>query len=362
MTQALALKRILEDSGHEVLAAFMGENPERPLPSFFLERFAAPIHKYLAPVFVVDRQGKGVRPYDSFLHALRRFPRYWKQGPELHRAVTSYGFDLLVNFYDLVGGLYLAVFRPSIPSVSVGHQYLFHHPAFLTPEREHFQVAMIRLNNHLTSLNTCLRLGLSFSRLHDLPHRRIRIVPPLLRQSVLDSRPVDQGHVLAYVLNPGYAEEIDAWHKTQSDLVLHCFWDRPHAPATYSPREGLTFHQLDDLAFLRLLGTCRAFASTAGFESVCEAAFLGKPICLVPTGKHVEQLCNAMDAERAGVAVWQRDFDLTRFVARLETWDTTPREEFQRWVRSAPPVFLELLERAARGEEVLRTPRIDGSF
>ena len=77
MTQALALNRILEDDGHEVVAAFMGENPDRLVPKFFSSAFGAPIHKYLAPVFVVDQVGKGVRPWDSFFQAIRRFPRYW---------------------------------------------------------------------------------------------------------------------------------------------------------------------------------------------------------------------------------------------------------------------------------------------
>ena len=36
---------------------------------------------------------------------------------------------------------------------------------------------------------------------------------------------------------------------------------------------------------------CKAYASTAGFESVCEAMYLGKPILMVPA--HIEQDCNA---------------------------------------------------------------------
>lgn len=42
---------------------------------------------------------------------------------------------------------------------------------------------------------------------------------------------------------------------------------------------------------------CKAYASTAGFESVCEAMYLGKPILMVPA--HIEQDCNAYDAKKA---------------------------------------------------------------
>jgi uncharacterized protein (TIGR00661 family) len=356
MTQALALKRILEEAGHEVVAAFMGENPDRPIPHFFRSQFSAPIHTYLAPVFVVDALNKGVRPWDSFFQALRRFPQYWAQGPVLHSDLTAYRPDLLVNFYDLIGGLYSAIFRPGVPVVAVGHQFLFHHPEFKTPAGRGFQVNMIKLNNLLTSLNAELRLALSFTPMHDVPARRVRVVPPLLRESVLNANPIEGRHLLAYILNPGYSEELMAWHKTQSDCELHCFWDKKGTPPALSPWEGLTFHQLDDKTFLNLLASCRGFASTAGFESVCEAAFLGKPIFLVPTRKHVEQLCNAMDAKRAGVAVWRTDFHLSDFLCRLDDWDRSALAEYRGWVRRAPDLFLRLIEAVARGQHIMRIP------
>lgn len=182
------------------------------------------------------------------------------------------------------------------------------------------------------------------------------MVPPLLRDAVLRADSQEGAHILAYVLNPGYSRDLMKWHKTQSDCALHCFWDKPDAPPVYSPWEGLTFHRLDDARFIELLKTCRGFTSTAGFESVCEAAYLGKPVSLVPTGKHVEQLCNALDAERAGLAVWRHDFDLTDFLGSLAGYEPGPRTEFREWVQAGPEAFMALLEGVAKGQAVLRTP------
>lgn len=50
---------------------------------------------------------------------------------------------------------------------------------------------------------------------------------------------------------------------------------------------------------------CKAYASTAGFESVCEAMYLGKPILMVPA--HIEQDCNAYDAEKSGAGIISSD-------------------------------------------------------
>ena len=35
----------------------------------------------------------------------------------------------------------------------------------------------------------------------------------------------------------------------------------------------MSFHQLDDVKFLRYMAGCKAYATTAGFESVCEAMY-----------------------------------------------------------------------------------------
>jgi uncharacterized protein (TIGR00661 family) len=354
MTQALSLKGILEDAGHRVVAAFMGEKANRPIPEFFLRRFQAPVHTYPAPVFVLDSREKGVRPWSSFVHSVRQLPRFRAQLPKIHRLFSAHGPDLLVNFYDLMGGLYTVLFRPDLPRVAAGHQFLFFHPDFPTPPRERFQVSMIRQYTRITAPHSDLRLALSFTPMRDLPGHRLRVVPPLLRERVLDAEPSRGPHILAYVLNPGYGEELERWQEGHPGVQLHCFRDRPHAPAAYSPREGLTYHGLSDDTFLRLLTSCRAFASTAGFESVCEAAYLGKPIFLVPTENHVEQECNALDAERAGLATWGRSFDLTLFLQGLEDWSFKSIPSFREWVRAAPEIYVRLLEGLASGRDPMR--------
>ena len=74
--------------------------------------------------------------------------------------------------------------------------------------------------------------------------------------------------------------------------------------------DTLSFHQLDDVKFLRYMAGCKAYATTAGFESVCEAMYLGKPLLMVPA--HIEQECNAYDAMCAGAGIISTSFSLDR--------------------------------------------------
>jgi uncharacterized protein (TIGR00661 family) len=343
------MKRMLEEAGHSVVAVFMGENPGRPIPGFVREKLGSLLHTYPAPRFVVDRKGKGVRPWASLLRAVGQLPEYWRAFPGVHGVMRSARPDLIVNFYDLLGGLYKALYRSSVPVVAVAHQFLFFHPEHPVVRDKFWELQGVKWNTSLTALGADLRLALALSSLRDIPARKIRVVPPLLRRSVLEAAPRRGDHILAYVLNPGYAEELDQWHRRNPDVELHCFWDREDVPDTVTPRPGLILHRLSDEVFLDLLATCRGYTSTAGFESVCEAAFLGKPVMVVPTGNHLEQRCNALDAEKAGIAMWRTDFDLTEYAGRMDSFDPAARADFRAWVRQAQEMILPLLERTARG-------------
>jgi uncharacterized protein (TIGR00661 family) len=152
-----------------------------------------------------------------------------------------------------------------------------------------------------------------------------------------------------YILNSGYADEVIRWHEQHPDVHLHCFWDRPDAAAVEAYDDTLTFHQLDDKKFLSLMARCRGLVSTAGFESVAEAMYLGTPVQVVPVEGHYEQLCNAVDAVRAGAGIRSSGFDIDRLRGALPH-PGTQGTQFRAWVRRARPRFVEEIERAAARE------------
>lgn len=87
------------------------------------------------------------------------------------------------------------------------------------------------------------------------------------------------------------------------------------------------------------MANCRAYASTAGFESICEAMYLGKPVLMVPA--HIEQDCNAYDAMIAGAGIIGDSFELEsllRFAGKY-----IPNCDFIYWARSCERrIILEL--------------------
>ena len=91
------------------------------------------------------------------------------------------------------------------------------------------------------------------------------------------------------------------------------------------------------------MSRCRVLVSTAGFESICEAMYLGKPVYMMPTKHQIEQRCNAVDASRAGAGIWGDDFNLDGFLDYIPR-HRADREGFREWVHSAETVFVKILE------------------
>jgi hypothetical protein len=138
------------------------------------------------------------------------------------------------------------------------------------------------------------------------------------------------------------------WHEAHPGVRLHCFWDRPGAAPVERYDDTLTFHALDDEKFLTMMKRCRGLAMTAGFESVGEAMYLGKPVLMVPVEGHFEQRCNAIDGRHAGAGVAARSFEdgLTRLTAHAPRHES-PSPRFRRWLAGAGRRYVREIEEAA---------------
>jgi hypothetical protein len=345
MTQALATARHLRDAGHEVVRVLVGRSPFRSVPDYFVRAVGAPVEVFDAPTQVPDQAGLGVSVAASAGDAARRLPRFVRGGRRIH--VATRGTDVVVNFFDLVGGLSRVVFMTRAPAVSVAHNYVFLHPALAhAPGRPHVR-RIVMGYARATALRSQVRVALSFDSLPEAPSARLVIAPPLIRPGLEDRAPRDEGYLLAYALNAGYGDVLATWHRRNPAVTVHCYLDGGAAALTAPPAAGFHAHELDQEAFLGHLGGCRAYVGTAGFESVCEAFYLGKPALVIPTAGQYEQSLNAWDAERAGAARSGGYEDLDAFWSRPPVPGARRVAEFRAWVSRAPEIVVREVERAA---------------
>ena len=331
MTQAISLFEMLADAGHEVVHVVVGRSSRRELPSFLKNRIAAPLTGISSPNFVADKNNKSVKIGPTITHNLLHFTNYIKSLKEVNKIVKATSPDVIINFYDFLGGLYNGLYKPKATYICIGHQYLAYHKEFPFPEKRPIDKQLLLNNNKLTAWGATKILALSFAPYPKQIGSKVVVVPPLLRKEVKRLVPGEEDFVLTYMVNDGYSKEIEAWHQKNKEVRVQAFWDKKGMPDPYKVDETLSFHQLGDTKFLDLMRSCRAYVSTAGFESICEAMYLGKPVMMVPVKGHYEQECNALDAIKAGAGIASGSFDLSRVIDYLP--DHKPvTGAFRKWV------------------------------
>ncbi|MGN1212225.1 MAG: glycosyltransferase family protein [Candidatus Cryptobacteroides sp.] len=345
LTQALSMARLLRTAGHEVSLVLVGASKTRKLPEFFTTGIGAPVMQYDSMNFMPSASNRKPNMTRTVLYNAALLFKYFGSIRKVARTIRESGADAVINFYEMITGLAYLLHRPKVPMICIGHQYLFAHKDFGLPHMKYPEYPGLALFTDVTRHGAALQLALSFREMEDDKKHKIKVVPPLLRQSVLqmrdDGTPIVKGdYILGYMLNAGFSKDVLEWHKEHPEVPLRFFWDKWDEDKVKKIDETLSFHLIDDREFLRQMAGCMAYASTAGFESVCEAMYLGKPILMVPS--HIEQEINAFDAMRSVAGVRADSFDLSKLLQFAEGY--TPVEGFVEWVRSADKKILEAIE------------------
>ena len=351
LAQAIAVGEVLGEAGHTVAGVFVGEGAPGSVPDLFAPGFGvAPVpfpSLRLMPAASRDR----ISRFTTLSYNASRAARYWESIRRLRTAIERERPDLVINFWDHLGGVASgsgAALSTRVLALSSLH-YLLGHPAVRAPSGSAAELAAFRFLNRLAAPPGVPRVALSLRPLADFTDVRgvtTRVVPPILRRAVLDAEPTQGDHLLVYLLHDGLADELARWHATRPDELVHVFWDRPGAPERMELRPNLICHRFSDRLFLELMLSCRGVVMTAGFQAVAEARWLGKPVMVVPTPGHIEQRWNAQEVVASGAGIMTERFDPTALLEYLPRHRPEP-EAYRSWVRGGRRRLLGLIEDAA---------------
>ena len=343
LTQAISLTQLLIDAGHEVVGYAVGTFQNRKIPGFFMDFIGEkPLIQYEAPSIIYG-SGRSVKLGATALQAFKKFNIFKKSAHTLGAFIEDIQPDGIVNFYESITGLYYFTSKSKIPCLSIGHQYLLLNKNFVSIRKKSIDRFLLNINTKITAYGSQKFLGLSFAPLKNDERKKIYTVPPLLRKVIKETKPTNEGSWLAYLTHYRLADEIAAWHLHNPDVKIDCFWDHPEIKETYEFTENLTFHPINAEKYLDKMSKCAGLISTAGFESVAEAMYLGKPVMMVPVPNHIEQMINAFDGERAGAGFAAENFDLDLMAEYLPHHESV-ETQFHWWCAKARNLFLSHLE------------------
>jgi len=336
LTQAIALHEMLIKNGHEIVAVLVGKSNHRELPSFFLKNIKSNILRFESPNFLPASNNNKTILWKSILYNFLRTGSYLKSIHFIRKQIKNLNVDIVVNFYEMLTGLTYFLFPPKIPYVCIAHQYIFLHPEFRFPKANRMELALLRFFTRITCINATKLLALSIRKMDNLPESKIVVMPPLLRNDIFEKTISDGNYIHGYILNDTYAEQIIKFQEENPNEFMNFFWDRKGVEDITIVNDHLSFFKLNDKLFIDQMAGCKAYATTAGFESVCEAIYMGKPVLMVPT--HIEQACNAFDASAVGAGIISDDFNLRKLLEYIPLYKKN--SDFRDWVQQAHFYFM----------------------
>jgi uncharacterized protein (TIGR00661 family) len=343
LTQAISVYEMLTSRGFKVHAILVGSSKRRDLPEFFKKKIDAPIIPFQSPNFTTDPKNKSIQLWQSVWKTLCSLKKYSRSLRLIKETIEAYNPDAIINFYEPLVGWYGFRHKKDTRIICIGHQYIYLHPGFEFPPGRLTDRLVIKNYTRLTAFGADALLALSFYSLPPCGNKKLIILPPLLRKEVFEQIIHHQPFLLAYVLNEGYMQDIINWHKEHPHTELHCFTDSKAVKGKWRYDDTLCFHSLDDKKFLTMMASCSGLVCTAGFESVCEALYLGKPALLIPVGGHYEQFCNARDAVKAGAGIYDTEFRIDRLLDYIPAYRVS--ENYRKWINGVEGEVLSIIDR-----------------
>lgn len=338
LTQAIAIAEKLKAMGHDVITVGVGKPSKREIPTYVKDYFERHFFVYKT-LEIFYTKGRKLHKARTFFTCLWRGIYYFKSLRNIRRRWKHQKPDLIINFFEPLAGMAIRLSKPPCPVLSISHQNLF------LGETDY-----ALKGRWLDHLATVLLAKLSAGRaklialsLTDMPvHPAITVSPPLLRSQVDLQAVSRENFALVYLLNTGYMDDIKRLSDRYPDLGFKVFVAHNDPSPVVRYGDKVEFHRIDGIKFLDCMQRCRCVIATAGFETVAEAAWLGKPIGVVPVEGHYEQNCNAQDVERCGLGIMRHDFEFD-MDALCEFDNTDAVTTYREWLSRSDQIFIDAL-------------------
>lgn len=230
---------------------------------------------------------------------LKAIPILWHR-EKFHKALLSVidEFRPDVCMTDLEYFVPRAAAAVGLPCLTLDHQHVLTCCKHDLPADMWWDAFFQGLTPRYLFSPTRQNLIISFYAPPVLPRYRAIIAPPILRDSVLDLKPRDDGHVLVYQSN-STDERLVSFLRTATRRTCYVFG--------YGRTEGqdgnVVFMPKSEDGFLSLLESCAYVIQGGSHTLMGEALHLGKPIISLPIRAMVEQRFNALYLEKLGYGI-----------------------------------------------------------
>jgi len=279
---SVVLPKLIE-WGHEIQIVASGRAHE------FLEpRFADVTQIWGMAITMADNK---VDVVGTAVDMLKGAASGWPENVRQYMAMTEeFAPDIVITDFETWSALFGNLHN--LPVLSVDNiqavRRLWHPPEILRGRKSEWRLAKSVIKAKIPSAYHYLVT--SFFDAEPRKHRTT-VVPPILRQQVLDAPISVEDHVLVYQTSMTFADLPEVL-KQFGDIPFRIYGLR--RDLTEEQTEGnLTFCPFSEDGFVADLASCRGVIASAGFTLIGEALHLHKPMLATPVRGQFEQVMNA---------------------------------------------------------------------
>ncbi len=335
MSQSIALMEYLEEAGHTIAGVFVGCRSTRDLPGYYWESFGGKLNCFLSPCFLRTPNKKGIYVERTILFNLGRSMIYMGEVNRIKREINAIEPDVVFNFYDVVGALAMRKLDRKIKRIGVGHHFFLHLDGYRCNKGSRWHQWLLKTHTTMI-MRSCDRvLALSFKEMEG--DSAIEVIPPLIRRTFREINYKTGDRYLVYLLRGGYVYDLIRLSRRDPDFRADVFTDL--SPGIDLP-PGIQLYPFSADTFRKKMACCKGMITTAGFDAVAEAAYLGIPLVVVPVRNHFEQRCNSRDMERNGIGISVGEL-VPGVQHQMQAFDNSA---YRNWVEMAGEIILKTLE------------------
>jgi uncharacterized protein (TIGR00661 family) len=237
-------------------------------------------------------EDNAVRRRRTAWDVLKKLPAFAENLGVFTRLSEGFRPQLVVSDFESLS--YFFAKQHDLPVISIDNMQIINRCALdvaIPPEEQaSFQMAKAIVKAKLPHCDHYLITSFFFP-----PVRKPRttLVPPILRDAILDATPSAGDHVLVYQTSDSFHDLVPTLQRLPARFVVYGL-KRDQSLG------NVTLKGFSEDGFVRDLASARAVLAGGGFSLMGEAVYLGKPMLSVPLAGQYEQTLNARYLEKLG--------------------------------------------------------------
>ncbi len=242
---------------------------------------------------------------------LKKLPAFAENFETFTRLAEGFRPELVVSDFESFS--YFFAKKYDLPVISIDNMQIINRCELdvdIPPEEQaSFQMAKAVVKAKLPHCDHYLITTFFFPK---VKRARTTLVPPILRDAVLDATPSWGEHVLVYQTSDTFRDLVPTLQRLPGRFFVYGL-KRDEALG------NVTLKGFSEDGFVRDLASARAVLAGGGFSLMGEAVYLGKPMLSVPLKGQFEQTLNALYLGKLGYGEYHRELSegaIAQFLAR----------------------------------------------